>query len=163
MAIIVDPVEVIEEGQLQIAQFPTVEEDQARFESLISGRIMVATAQIKQASPGAYASTDEEVQALVRLAIIYITLGYMWQMIKAVMDGYDAERLPPEYVNPDQAADNRDWYFAQASQLISTFSPTATDNPKLAVPVLATVGLDQDDTRTSSMVERWSETGLRPE
>jgi len=163
MAIVVDPVEVIEEGQLQIAQFPTVEEDETRWHALIQTRINVASAQVRQASPTAYASTDAEVQDIVRLAITFIALAYCWQMIKAVMDGYDAERLPPEYVNPDQAADNRDWYFQQASELIRTFSPAATDNPKLAVPVIATVGLDQDDTRTSSMIENWRDTGLRPE
>ena len=156
---------ILSEGQFQIAQFPLWAS--ATFQENIEARMAIHAAQVKASNSALYATADATLQALVRQAVIYLTCSSLWQTILSTMTGFDAEALPPEFVSYDTAIELRDSYARMATELLQPFASmmdsTADDDPNYSKPYFGTAGLDQDDERTSSLVEKWISTGALPE
>jgi hypothetical protein len=115
--------EVIEEGQLKQTYFPTCGNN-AAYLSLISTRIDRAIVKVKRQVGAYWATADTNIIQEVHDCILFFTVGALWQIIKNVMDAYDEESLPPEYVHPDQAAANRDYYLGEANSILARYDIT---------------------------------------
>jgi len=144
---------IIATGQLQIGQFPAVT-TQDEFEALVETERSLAALEIQLAAPGAYASTEPGTASLVARAILLRTLAQLWQMVIATMVGYDAEALPPEYVEPERAADLRDKYSSEANRLIGLLDTSSFDPADPAGPDFDSVGLDQSDEYVPTLTDR---------
>jgi hypothetical protein len=120
----ITPEIVIEEGQLQLGYFPNCA-TLALLKTFIEVRITDSD-DFVQEQVGAvnYASSDVKTQRQLKKTILYLTLSRLWQIIKNVMDGYDAESLPPEFVQPEQAAANRDYYAEEANRILMRYDAT---------------------------------------
>ena len=157
--------DIMSEGQFQVAQFPLWAA--ASFDDQVEARMRIHAAQVKASNPALYATADATLQALVRQAVIYLTCSSLWQTILSTMTGFDAEALPPEFVSYDSAIELRDSYARMATELLQPFASmmdtTADDDTGYSKPYFGTAGLDQDDERTSSLVENWISTGSLPE
>jgi len=116
--------EVIAEGQLQLGYIPNCTTD-AALDAFILSRISDADDYVQLYVGTNYTSADARVLRQIKRAVLYLTIGHIWQVIKNVMDGYDAEALPPEFVNPDQAAANRDFYLGQGEALLQRYEQQA--------------------------------------
>jgi hypothetical protein len=143
MAVTVKPTvaEIIEEGQFQIGYFPNCGEDNNKYTSLIQTRIDVIDAQVKRVVGGNYTSTDDDVLTVIHTAEVFLTCGYLWQVIKNVMDSYDAEALPPEFVEPQEAAANRDYYKSEGQLLLNTYEVNPSADVVFAMPYFGTAGV----------------------
>ena len=149
-------------GQLQHAQFPNtpdVEEYHVHLEEEIS----VAAAEMQRMIPTHWTSADANIQQIITRAIAYRALGSLWQEIKATMDGYDAEALPPEYVDPEQAAENRNYYHKRSKELVAAIETNPSTDPSFVMPAFDSAGLDQDSEYTTGPIRRWADTGIRGE
>jgi len=142
MAIKATADEVVAESQLLLAYFPNCK-TQVDLLAFISSRIEDVDAEVKLAVGANYLSTDANIQLLLHKAEIYLTLGRLWQTIKDVMDGYDAEALPPEFVEPVEAANNRDFYLREGEKIISRFE-TAPTEANFAKPYFGAAGTETD-------------------
>lgn len=95
------------------------------------------------------ASGDDAV--LLHDCVFYLTCGYIWQQIKNVMDAYDEEDLPPEFVSPEQAAANRDFYLQQAESMISLVTVGTSELPGegggFSGPYLSSAGVSEGTPR----------------
>lgn len=149
-------------GQLQHAQFP-VAPDPEDFHVLLQDEIMLASAEIEREAPSVWSSSNPGIQKIITRAIAFRTLASLWQMISCTMVGYDAEALPPEYVEPEQAQAHRDYYLARSKELIAAIETSPSADTSFALPVMRTSGLDQDDVYTRGAIWNWAQNGRRPE
>jgi hypothetical protein len=133
------PEEVIAEGQIKVEYFPLLESE-VEFLSHISSRVDDVDADVQLRIDSAYATSGDMVKMQLKKAEIYLTLSRLWQQIKAVMDSYDDEHLPAEFVDPEQAAANRDWYAEQAELILVRYDPTPVDEKKPFAKPVFTVG-----------------------
>lgn len=156
--------EVIEAGQLQIGQFPSVAGNTSNFSILVDKFIALTVARFGVKHAALMASTDANTILLAKQAVMWWTLGDLWQSILSTMAGFDAEALPPEFVDVAETATNiRDVYWKQASDLLEMFDTTGTDDVGFAKPYFGTAGIADDDVRETTMVETWVATGEIPE
>ena len=122
--------EIIKRGQLQISQFPESGGTTNGFQAIVDIEKDLASAELALAYPSLVDNTDANITLVIRTYIMYRALGHLWQQIKSTFDGYDAARLPPEYVDSDQAAANRDWYLAGAREQLAILDGVIPDmNP----------------------------------
>lgn len=149
--------EVIEEGQFKRSYFPRTADTQALMDSMITARINDSVSWIRlRMGSTAYAAATGDTATQATTAILYLTCSKLWQIVKNVMDAYDEETLPPEYVEPEQAAANRDYYREMAMDLIGLVD-TADPNDALtgfAKPYFNAVGTDED---TGALLDAWLE------
>ena len=155
------PSEVVEFGQIPAAYFPMCA-DEADIEAWLQARIDDAYAVLQHRSPRIAAASDPPLERVARLVVIHLTLASVFQLVSQVMNANDPPGLAPELTDAGRALEHRDFHLRQAEVLLAS-APDVRDNPAVAAPVFATVGLDQDAVRTSSLVERWRDTGTRPE
>ena len=118
---------VIDEGQFLLGHFPRCS-DQSEWDAFIEERILDSADFVSQQTGSYYESTDSKIQRQMRRAVLFLTCSRLWQTIKNVMDGYDAESLPPEFVQPDQAAANRDYYATEANRILMQHDSTPAPN-----------------------------------
>jgi hypothetical protein len=137
--------EVIEEGQFKLGFFPTLSTE-AQMIKLINARIGAAKIAVKRTiGPKTWGSTDPDVIQEIHQAILYKALALMWTVIVNIMIGFsDQMDLPPEYVHPDAAAANRDFYAGEAESVVArNMSPAdAPSTPKSYVGTFASAGID---------------------
>jgi hypothetical protein len=118
--------DVVEEGQLQVGYFPNCKDDLTKFDAFIASRIRDADVFVKKQVGSNYDNGIEADQIQIKNCVMYLVLARLWQIIKNVMDSYDAECLPPESVDPDQAAANRDFYKGEAESILVQYDTTPT-------------------------------------
>ena len=145
MSVIVKPTaaDVIDEGQLRVEYFPNLTNDNA-FNTYIRSRIEDVDSEVQLQVGSNYTSSTSAILRLLHKAEIYLTLGRLWQTIKQVMDAYDAEELPPEFVEPDQAAANRDFYLTEGNKIVSRFDTTSDNDSGFAMPYLGGVSATEE-------------------
>lgn len=139
--------DIITEGQLQDGYFPNCidqdgDPDHSQVVTLIESRIDDVDAEVQLAAGSYYTSDDDRILKLLHKAEIYLTLSRLWQMIKNVMDHYDAESLPPEYVDPEQAAANRDYYAGEANAILQRYDGDSVTTPKAFLGSFESDGVD---------------------
>jgi hypothetical protein len=126
MAITVTAAECIEEGQLKLDYFPNCATALA-LNTMIEGKITEQGVRIKrQVGAATWATADADIISELENALLYSTCARLWHMILQVMVGYDAESLPPEYVDPPAAERIRDYFAEQAISIIAAYESTAT-------------------------------------
>lgn len=118
-------VEAIAEGQLLDAYFPNCA-DHAAVSTFVDARITSADVRVQRLVGSYYTSADTNVQQELHDAVLYFALAKLWQNILNVMLGYDAEALPPEFVEPDAAAATRDFYLKEAFDIVSAYAADST-------------------------------------
>ena len=124
MAIKPTTTEVIAEGQFIIGYFPNCADNTA-FEARIQAVIDSATSEVKhQVGATNYASTDADTIVQIHDCTMYLACARLWQIIRGVMVGYDAESLPPEFVNAGDASEQRDWYMQIAAGILNQYDNT---------------------------------------
>lgn len=133
MTILPTAAEAIEEGQFKLEYFPNCA-NSAAMTSLIETRLNSANSQIKRQVGSTYTSTDADVQQELHDAVLFLACGRLWQIIINVMAGYDAEALPPEYVNvAETAPQTRDYYLQEAATIVSRNVADDTATPSAYV------------------------------
>lgn len=170
MAISLSTQDILTKGQLQSGQFPNCPDDQA-LDALVLGEITDAVADIAQRCPTAYASAESAIVNRLTRAATYLVLGRLWQQILSVMIGYDAEALPPEFVDPAAAERQRDWYMDEAERILATYDRDPTDNAPgpgakplaFVKPYFGTAGLEDDAVTTTGVIRDYADTGALPE
>lgn len=150
MAFVLSAVEVINEGQLTINQFPNVGSTDTEWTDWIDTQIMFARVWVQRQIGGSYSSTDATVSAMVKEAVKCVTLSRCWQQIVNVMTGYDAEAMPPELVDIPAAERQRDYYMDTAKQVIALYDTDASDDVlpggnMFAMPVFGAVGVEDEE------------------
>lgn len=145
MAIKPTAAEVIEEGQLVLAYFPNCANAGA-LTTFIESRIDDVDAEVQLFVGSAnYSTSNANIQRLLHKAEIYLACGALWQIIKNVMDSYDAESLPPEFVESDQAAANRDFYLGRGNEIIAKYEAPEDTGATLDDAVLcSTTGYNKE-------------------
>lgn len=123
MAITLTPQEVVDEGQFRNEYFPNCESD-AGMLALVSRWITSANASVKRQVGTHWDTTDADIAQELRDCILHLVLARCWQAIKSVMDTYDAEALPPEHVDPQSAADSRDFHLGEAKAILVRYDAT---------------------------------------
>jgi hypothetical protein len=121
--------ELEEECQLKQDYFPNCATAGA-YRAVLTGYITKADKRIKRLVPAQYASSDADVIQEAHDAILYWAASLAWQVILNVMLAYDEESLPPEYVQPAFAADNRDHYASMSGDIVTGFQ--AEDDSSIA-------------------------------
>ncbi len=148
--------EVIEEGQFKRSYFPRCLTDAAMV-TFIESRITDSGSWLRlRMGATAYNGATGDLADQAKTAILYLTCSKLWQTIKGVMDAYDEETLPPEFVEPDQAANNRDYYRDMAQEILGLVD---TDTPNDAgtgfrMPYFKGVGTETD---TGALLDAWME------
>jgi hypothetical protein len=145
MSITVKPTasEVIEEGQLKVDYFPNCNTDND-LSAFVRSRIEDVDAEVAYQVGTNYTSTNDNILRMLHKAEIYLTLGRLWQIIKNVMDAYDEESLPPEFVDPEQAAANRKFYLDEGMKVIKRFETTSLTTDNFAAPYFGSAGASED-------------------
>lgn len=145
MAVTIKPTasEVIDEGQIKLDYFPNLATDND-LDAFIASRIDDVDAEVSYQVGTNYTSTNDNILRMLHKAEIYLTLGRLWQIIKNVMDAYDEESLPPEFVDPEQAAANRKFYLDEGMKLITRFESTSQTSNNFAMPYFNSAGPDED-------------------
>lgn len=148
--------EVIEEGQFKRSYFPRTANNQALMDSMIQARINDSASylRLRMGSTGYSAATGDTADQ-AKTAILYLTCSKLWQQVKNVMDAYDEETLPPEFVEPDQAAANRDYYRDMALEILGLIDTDPNDAlTGFRRPYFNTAGASND---TPAMLDAWLE------
>ena len=135
--------EVIAEGQLQYTYFPTCA-SVANLYTEIGRWSARAEARItKQVGATRMATTDATDIQQLHDCWLYLTVAYAWAVILNVMLAYDNEDLPPEYVEPDKCAAQRDYYLDQANQILNQYD--ASPGVKAYIGSFSAEGIDGPD------------------
>lgn len=149
--------EVIEEGQFKRSYFPRTADSQTLMNSLIQTRINDSVSWVRlRMGTTAYAAATGDLADQAQTAILYLTCSKLWQVVKNVMDAYDEETLPPEFVEPEQAAANRDYYRDMALEILGLVD-TAEPNDALSgfvKPYFNSAGVADD---TGALLDAWME------
>ncbi len=145
--------EVQDEGQFKLEYFPrcTTEGELTSFLDAVIARVVRLLS--KQLGSTWSDARDADIP-LLHDAALYLACSQLWQIIKNVMDAYDDEELPPEFVDPKEAAANRDYYRDQAASITERFGG-APDDSVFAAPYFTADGPADD---TAELLETWLET-----
>jgi hypothetical protein len=152
MAVKPTAAEVIEEGMLKLEYFPNLSDD-TDLTTFIDSRIDDVDDYVQLQVGASYNSADGRITRQLHKAEVYLTLSRLWQIIKNVMDAYDEESLPPEFVEPEQAAANRDYYQQEGLSIIARYDATI-DEPGFRRPYFGTAGVSAD---SRSMLQAWTD------
>jgi len=161
MSVTVKPTanDVADEGRLKYEYFGANMGNGTAMLAYIGSRVDDVDAEVQLAigatnyAGGSDVAKQELVKSLLHKAEMYLTLGRLWQAIKAVMDSYDEEALPPEFVHPEEAAANRDYYLKEGRAIIDRYETAETGDEVFAKPYFGTAGAENDASVLQEMLE----------
>lgn len=144
MSVTVKPTaaEVIAEGQLIIGYFPNCTTTLA-FTSLVESWIDEVDSEVQLKAGTYYTSADDRILRQLHKACVYLVLGRALASAKVVTDGYDAEALPPEYTNPEQIAEDRDFFLREGRAILTEYD--STPSPGQFIGAFRSSGVDEDE------------------
>jgi len=134
--------EVKAKGSLKFSYFPSCANDTA-LTNLINDEITDQASDVKLTVVGDYTSDDEDVLRRIHRAILFQVLGELWQQVLNTMLAYDDEELPPEFVDPGAAADNRDKYFERAKEILARYADVPISDTPKNLPYVGFAGEDE--------------------
>ncbi len=132
------------EGQLKLSYFPNCA-DAAAMQAFVEARIDDVDSEFKLTIGDWYTTSNADHILQLTKGVMYLTLGRLWQIIAEVMVGYDAEGLPPEFVEPNAAFALRDFYLDEGNKIKTRYDTDAIKEKGVFLGAFRSSGVDEDE------------------